>query len=365
MTVPSQVFLQADEIVPMQSAMRDVQVSIADYYRQTSGFIDEPDVYTTPVRSAVGFIQKLNEVMNKKLMARADYKIIFADRLANGDAGAETIEGLRYLRNIGQHLLHPVVPETGRVVGNNLGLGFRTASHWAPVSPLVDSQLESRTQQLKPLYDKTIAGKSTIDPLLTACRFFSEICPQMVHRDSTEEWTSFPLRVQWGTSESIHPDEPYYDFSDRPKSESEIREWLNTRKPGGDSRWIAGRLTTTKGAFVYGLTFRNNVSYMMFSDTVEQVKADLRMGYPYWRGIPAQNIAEKKMLNDHTGAKFQPIVLSEPFESWAIRETLDGADCADFCSWKDDEEWAHQIEKTQDLTLRKAQRLNAWFPIFL
>jgi len=212
MTVPTVVRLRPNEIAPMRSAMRDVQVSIADYHRQTGGFIIDPDEYTTPVRSAVAFIQKLNDVMRREL-ATGDYRPLFDARLAQGDHGAGTIEGFRYIRNVGQHLLHPVVPEAGGVVGNNFGLGFRAASHWAEVPKDVHALLHPATQALKPHYDQLIAGRSTPEPLLDACHFFAEICPELVHRDETGEWTGFPLRVQWGTMQRLHPDEPIYDFT--------------------------------------------------------------------------------------------------------------------------------------------------------
>lgn len=240
MTIPAIVRLDPDEIEPLRSAMRDVQVSIAEYQRQTLGLIAGPDEYTTPVRSAVAFIQKLNDVMRTELAA-GDYRALFNARLARGDPGARTIEGFRYVRNVGQHLLHPVVPEAGGVVGSNLGLGFRSWSHWAEVPGDVHARLHAPTQSLKPHYDHLIAGRSTLDPLLDACKFFAEVCPQLVHRDDIGEWTGFPLRVQWGTTDRIHPDEPPFNFADRVGSEVRFVDGSIPVRPAGTSAGLLRR----------------------------------------------------------------------------------------------------------------------------
>lgn len=365
MPVPTVVQLQPDEVEPMRSAMRDVQVSIADYYRQTSGFITDPDEYTTPIRSAVAFIQKLNEVMQKELTS-SDYSALFKDRLARSDPGAQTIEAFRYIRNVGQHLLHPVMPEPGRVVGGNLGLGFRTSSRWADVPDDVHALLHTRTRPLKTDYDHVIAGRPTLEPLLDACRFFAEVCPQLVHRDDTGEWTGFPLRTQWGTMERIHPQEPNYDYDYDAgvQNEEAIRGWLDARPPGGDYRWIAAKVTTSSGVYCCGRTFRNGISYLGFSESVSQIEADTRAGYTYWSGDPAENLIAGKTFSDRTGASFTAVSTSRAIEEWATGATQAAVVGADFCHWTDPAHWQDAISRAEDLAVRRAERLNAWFPIW-
>lgn len=363
MTVPTVVRLRPNESEPMRSAMRDVQVSIADYHRQTSGFVTDPDEYTTPVRSAVAFIQKLNDVMRTELTT-GDYRTLFEARLARGDPGARTIEAFRYVRNVGQHLLHPVVPEAGAVVGNNLGLGFRTSSHWGDVPNDVHARLHEHTRALKPHYDQLIAGRSTLEPLLDACRFFAEVCPQLVHRDETGEWTGFPLRVQWGTMQRIHPDEPIHNFADRVGSEDAIRRWLDARPPGGDCRWIAAKVTTSIGEYLCGLTFRSGVSYLGFSESLAQVEADIGAGYKYWHGVPAGNLVVGEDFPDRTGASFATISTSRDVAEWATSAAQGNVVGADYCDWGEPAHWIAAIAKAADLTVRRAERLNAWYPIW-
>jgi len=45
-----------DEVDAIQSAMRDVQVSIEHYYRLTAGFIEDAEHFTTPVRATIAFV---------------------------------------------------------------------------------------------------------------------------------------------------------------------------------------------------------------------------------------------------------------------------------------------------------------------
>ncbi|HEX7165518.1 MAG TPA: hypothetical protein VF230_00925 [Acidimicrobiales bacterium] len=363
MTGPTVVQLQPDEIEPMRSAMRDVQVSIADYHRRTAGFIADPDDYTTPVRSAVAFIQKLNDVMRTEL-ATPDYRILFEARLARGDHGARTIEAFRYVRNVGQHLLHPVVPEPDAVFGNNLGLGFRTSSHWRGVPPDVHVLLHEPTRALKPHYDQLVACRPTLEPLLDACQFFAEICPELVHRDETGEWTGFPLRVQWGTMDRIHPDEPIHTFADRVGSEDALRRWLDARPPGGDFRWIAAKVTTSTDEYLCGLTFRDGVAYLGFSESLAQVEQDIGAGYRYWHGVPTGNLAVAGEITDRTGASFTPVSTTRDVAEWATSAAQGKLGGADYCHWQGPGYWEGAIRRAMDLNVRRGERLNAWYPIW-
>jgi hypothetical protein len=80
--------------------MRDVHVSIEDYCRGTTGSLEDPEQFTTPVRATIASIQKVNEVLQKDFGQQSRYQKVFAARLAHGDRGAETIEALRYVRNV-------------------------------------------------------------------------------------------------------------------------------------------------------------------------------------------------------------------------------------------------------------------------
>ena len=101
---------------------------------------------------------KSNDVMRTELAA-GDYRALFDARLARGDPGARTIEGFRYVRNVGQHLLHPVVPEAGGVVGSNLGLGFRSWSHWAGRVRGIPTHLHTPTRKLEASLRPSDRGK--------------------------------------------------------------------------------------------------------------------------------------------------------------------------------------------------------------
>lgn len=346
----------------MRSAMRDVQVSIEAYYRQTSGFIENAEVYTTPVRAAVAFVQKLHDVMGADIAARSLYQAKFKELLATGDVGARTIQGLKYIRNVGQHLIHPVQPQVTSIIGSNAGLGFRTSSAWAEVPIAVHERLHRGTQALKRHYDDMVQGRLTIEPLLDACMFFASICPSLVHRDKRGEWTGFPLRVQAGSWERVHPEEPRATESDE-TTVGRTRDWLNSRPPGGDFRWIAAAKTIPPHRLMFGLTFIGSHSYLPFMELEEQVQKDIQLGFTYRIGAEAF-VTRRDPFLDRTGAWFKPEVCSEEFLS---ASTLVAAanQVPDFFSRFTSAECASLARvDLDDLAARKARRLYAWYPIW-
>jgi len=240
-----------NEVEGIQSAMRDLQVSIADYYRNTSGFLELADQFTTPARAAVTFVVKVHEVLLKDFGQQAKYRQVFDARLAGGDAGAEIIEGFRYLRNVGQHLIHPVVPSTNAVVGG-MQVRYRSYGLWQQVPRSTHRRLRSGTQSLRGFYDRRLLGEEVVDTLLSAARFFAEVCRMIPHLKENGEWTGFPLRHQAGVGSRLHPMEP--------RETTESQRWMNSRAPGGDFRLICGRCTVRDVSYVVGLTFRGNVS---------------------------------------------------------------------------------------------------------
>lgn len=71
------------------------------------------------------------------------------------------------------------------------------------------------------------------ETMFALLRFYARIAPDIVHRDSHGDWTSFPLMRQPGMSSPLHPEEP--GDSER------ALNWLNSRRPGEDSRLACGQ----------------------------------------------------------------------------------------------------------------------------
>lgn len=343
--------------------MRDVQVSIEDYYRGTTGFVEDAEQFTTPVRATIAFIQKVHDVLRNDFGQQSRYRKVFAARLANGDRGAETIEALRYVRNVGQHLIHPVVPDTSRVVGSNMGLGFRTSALWAEMPQAVHRSLHPPTQKLRVHYDARLLGNDVLESFLDAAHFFSDVCPDCVHRASNGEWTGFPLRHQGGVATRLHPAEPRWNGLDR-REWARAQRWMNSRKPGGDRRLICGRLTTDLGTLIVGCTFRGHASFQGFAETADQVDTDIALGYPYHLADPSGRLELQSGEWDR-GGEFTPFFISlAPVEEWIGEPITSAPDGDDFRSFQDVEFWQHIASLSLSYPLdRRNQRLGAWFPI--
>ena len=57
--------------------MRDLQVSIGEYYRCSEGPGVEADVLAMPLRRSISFPQVLNELLQKRTSGAAEYRAIF------------------------------------------------------------------------------------------------------------------------------------------------------------------------------------------------------------------------------------------------------------------------------------------------
>ncbi len=333
--------------------MRDIQVSIANYQRASAGFGVDAETLATPVRTLVVFVEVLNEVLCKDFSGKAAYLSLFA---SPADPRVELIEAFKYVRNVGQHLIHPVAPDPTAVVGG-MGLGFRTVATWQSVPPSVHARLRPSTQKLKVHFDTHLVGKDVTETVLDAARFFWEVCPDLVHRDSNFEWTGFPLRHQAGVSTRLHPEEPV----DR----AAALTWMATRRPGGDLRVVSGSLYDAGDPIVFGLTLRQGCAFSPFFETAEQVEADIAMGYPYFEAEFEPNMSIR-VLHDVTGP-FPPVWCSNDLPStwigspiakprtsseWSSHDTID--------FWRT--QWVGERDPHGFLT-RRERRLSAWFPL--
>jgi len=261
--------------------MRDLQVSIGNYYRCSEGFGVEAEVLATPVRSSIGFVQVLNELLRKQTSRAAEYCAIFEPPV---DSRAGIIQGFEYVRHVTQHI-DPVRPQSAAIFGG-AGLEFRTYATWEEVPLSVHGRLTSNTKALKPTYEHNLQGREVVDTLLDAARFFAEVCPDLVHRQANGEWTGFPLRHQPGVSSRLHPEEPDDQIA--------ALAWMTRRRPGGDLRVVCGSLTdVTKGSILFGFTFTNQCAFVPFFETPDQVNDDIALKFAYYEADVAANTLEK------------------------------------------------------------------------
>ena len=269
------------QLATLRSAMRDLQVSIGDYYRRSEGSGVEAEVLATPARSSIGFVWVLNELFRKQTSRTAEYCAIFEPPMG---LQAELIQAFEYLRHVTQHI-DPVHPQSAATVGG-AGLEFRTYATWKEVPSSVHERLTSSTKALKPIYERNLQGQEVVGTLLNAARFFAEVCPDIVHRQANGEWTGFPLRYQAGVSARLHPEEP--------EDQVAALAWMARRRPGGDLRVVCGSITdATRGPILFGLTFTGGCAFVPFFETLDQVNDDIALKFEYYEADVAANTLEK------------------------------------------------------------------------
>ena len=344
------VVLSASEVLPLREAMRDLQLSVTDYYAETARGGD----LGPRVRSFLVAAQTLNELLSNKIAQSASYKNLF---VAQRHSAAGLIEGVKFARNVVQHVLHIVRPsDEMTLVGGTLGM--RMYAVWDEVPTHIVAQLRPATQKLEPAYQATLEGHEVTGTMMSVLRFYAEVAHAIVHRDSRNEWTGFPLLSQPGMNTPLHPEEP----ADLPQS----RQWMDGRVPGGDCRVICGQVTIEDTPYVYGQTFVGRHSFAPFVETVEQANCDIGSGYPYLDGNIAANFDE---VTDRFPEALQGSVIASRGDvlSWAspiahidVHDDWHGPGVAA-------ESWAQVVKMEVDTRLpdgftfgpRRARRLNA------
>lgn len=338
--------------------MRDVQESVAQYYDACGGFVDGDDL-AMHIRSAIAFVQKLNDVLKNHFADSGSYRSLFDPPL---DPGAEVIEGFRYIRNVGQHLPHPVRVNEGATVGG-LGLGYRSCATWQDVPLSVDAQLRPTTRAARPFVEAHLGGKEVTQTLLDALQFFWKVRPDLVARDAYGEWIGFPLRSQPGVRNRLHPEEP--------RDEADALIWMRARRPGGNLRVISG---IARGArpdedAVFGVTFRGSCSFTPFFETRAQTERDIDAGFPYHVADLGAHTELRTDIEDRFGP-FGPAICSDgPLDEWTGPALPAVPADADWLSYEDHDFWEDaQLQEGnqlgQQFITRRSRRLAAWFPVF-
>lgn len=188
---------------------------------------------------------------------------------------------MRYARNVVQHVLHIVKPSEPQSMVGSSSLGFRIYSEWDVIPDAAHDALHDRTKELKPDYEARYLGRGVVEVMFEVLRFFAEVVPDAMHRDRTGEWTGFALQAQPAVSSPLHPEEPL--------EEADARAWLNSRRPNGDVRVVAGQITVDGAQHVVGFTFIGDTTFGPFVESAAQVEADMRAGMTYvkWAGAPS------------------------------------------------------------------------------
>lgn len=340
------------ETAMLTEAMRDLQLSVAEYYAETAGAGD----LGRRVRGFLTATQTLNDLLSNKISQAAAYKSLFT---TNRHSAAAILEAVKFARNVQQHVLHIVRPsDTMTLIGGTLGL--RLYAVWDEIPTAAVAHLHRGTQALEPAYRANLEGIEVTGTMMAVLRFFADVVPQIIHRDGRGEWTGFPLLSQPGVGSRIHPEEP--------EDQDDCRAWMDGRRPGGDCRVVCGQFTIEGVPHLYGYTFVGRLSFAPFVETVDQANFDIGLGYPYMDGDLATNFDE---ITDRVPEARQGVVLQSRGEvaSWAT--PIDYVESRDDWSGPgvEAESWEQIVRMEVDTRIpgfsfgpRRARRLNALVP---
>lgn len=333
--------------------MRDLQMSVAEYYAETARGGD----LGPRVRTFLVAAQTLNDLLSNQIARSATYRSLFT---IQRHSSATLIEAVKFARNVTQHVLHIVRP-SGSMTLIGGAMGLRVYAVWDEIPADVVARLRSPTQALEPAYRAELEDHEVTGTMMAVLRFYAQAVPQIIHRDATGEWTGFPLLSQPGVNSPIHPEEP--------ADSVQARLWMNNRRPGGDCRVVCGQLTVDGTAYVYGYTFVGRLSFAPFVETVDQANFDIALGYPYLQGDLAANFED---VTDRVPDARQGVVLQSRGEVLSWSTALEQIEARD--DWHgpgvDAESWETVVKLEVDTRLpegftfgpRRARRLNALVP---
>lgn len=349
----AQVSIAATELPAFQATMRDAQTAAADYYGQTARGVNIDDL-GTPVRRFLIAAQTVNERLTHGSDA-ATYKGI----ISGSHPGASVIRGVKYARNVVEHVSHVIQPGDEHIVIGGVS-GLRIYSFWDEIPDAVHAKLHKGTQKLRPDYNASLLGTNVTETMLDTLSFFSDVAPSIPHRDSRGEWTGFPLMDQPGVRDRLHPEEP--------SEEVAARAWLNGRRPNGDVRVICGQVTLDGIRYVFGLTFVGALSYAPFIETAEQFRRDTTAGYPYVVGDASKNTVDCTASIPHfvQGSVFQSL---DSIETWTTAAPSGGWE-KDWVNEETADTWhrlvamehSNRFPVSFSYPVRRARRLNALVP---
>lgn len=345
------VTVRPDELAPLRTVMRDLQLSASRYYAGTASSEDLGAL----VREFITHTQTVNDWLTNAVGDAASYKAHFG---TPRHLLADYIDANKYVRNVSQHVMHIVSPDDEvNLVGGTLGM--RLYAHWDEVPAAVHAKLRPGTQSLRPAYDAKLFGKEVMSTMMEVLRFYADVVPDVIHRDLNGEWTGFPLMNQPGMSHALHPEEP--------SDSAEARAWMDGRRPGGSSRVICGQVTVEDRPYVFGFTFDGRHSFAAFSETIEQVNHDISLGFPYFSGDLAANV---EGANEAFPDALQGVVLAsrEEVSSWGTPvtrvhvqgdwSTIDGEGWSQFVGLEN----KAIVPISMRHEIRRARRLNALTP---
>lgn len=290
------VSLRAEEVKPLQSHMRDLQTAVSRYYAATGSHAS----FKPELRAFITHAQTLNELLTKSIADKTSFPTALD---AMGTDAKNLINGIKYVRNVDQHLLYVVAPDPENVGIGGGRLGMRFLLVWLSVPAEVHDQLHVRTQKLRPAFEHRLVGREIAGTMMDTLRLFGMLIPTAVHRDSRNEWSGFPLMSQPGMGYPLHPEEPL--------DHTEVHDWLSRRPPNGDLRVALGLRTYEGVKYLYGTTWVRGYSFAPFVETVEQVRTDISAGFVY---RACEDISILKPANDEFPDALQGTVLRSTIE---------------------------------------------------
>lgn len=346
------VLLSAAEAKALQSRMRDLQVAVSRYYVATGSHSSfEPEL-----RAFITHTQAINDLLTESITDKSSFKTALD---AQGDDAKSLINGIKYVRNVDQHLLYTVTPDSEnlRIVGGTFGM--RLFPVWKSIPAEVHDQLRPGTRKLQPAFEDRLVGREISGTMMDVLRLLGALIPEAVHRDGKNEWSGFPLMSQPGMGYPLHPEEPL----DR----TQVHDWLSMREPNGDLRVALGLRIHEGVKYLYGNTWVNGYSFSPFVERVEQVRGDVSAGFRY---LACEDISILESANDEFPDALQGTVFRSSVDVdkqgplvTEIHLTEEWTTPGSEVFWDDvNIEVQKDIPESWFFEVRRARRLNALVP---
>jgi hypothetical protein len=219
------------------------------------------------------------------------------------------VRGFTLIRNAEAHVRDVIDVDVIRMI--NVGARWRVFPAWKQYADLPHGVISARgtAPAAKRAYREVVGGELVIETLLDALKFFQTCDPKLARRDDTGELEYFPLpEFLQHDYERRHPDWPT-----RLEHQQQARAAMMQQPPAGTGREISHRLSID-GTIVYaGLTTMTPAYMSWFIETPDQIRTDIKLGYPYSVAGRLVTVASDNLLK--VGAdELDTITLTEPIK---------------------------------------------------
>lgn len=204
-------------------------------------------------------------------------------KLRTSDPQGQSVRALTGPRNNAVHGMDIVDPDIASALAVPDTSLYIINPRWKATADVPTAMFHNQQKRvdtkLELAYTTAAAGRPILDTLLDSVAFFERCDPRLAKRDPVNNLAGFPLTPYPVANRyrRLHP-----DWSSESDWDVELRRKATGSVPGGIQREILGRVAVGDQTIVCGWTIVDKSRNEAFTESIDQVSADIAKGYQYF-----------------------------------------------------------------------------------